>query len=288
MKHGEALPIASIRVDGGTQPRAVLDFDAIEDYADAMGAGMQFPPVTVFYDGESYWLADGFHRIKAAYAAGFDTAACDIHQGTLEDAQWYSLGANRINGLRRTTEDKQRAVKAALVHGHGTALSDTRIARHVGVDQKTVTNWRRQLQASQEIPKMASRAVTRNGKVYQQNTSNIGKRKTPRSRARAAENATPSIAIPQQTGSGLDALLRGINTIAACGASPEEVAPLLAARPDRDQLTFLMEKTIDFLRICANETRRAGSVQQPANDTSVPGSQEGDDADHARSGPAMA
>jgi hypothetical protein len=119
---------------------------------------------------------------------------------------------------------------------------------------------------------MASRAVTRKGKVYQQNTSNIGKRKTARGRARAAENAAPSIAIPQQTGSGLDALLRGINTIAACGASPEEVAPLLAARPDRDQLTFLMEKTIDFLRICANETRRAGSVQQPANDNSVPGS----------------
>ena len=92
MKHGDSLPIASIRVDGGTQPRAVLDFDAIEDYAEEMGAGVKFPPVVVFYDGENYWLADGFHRVKAAYAAGFDTVRCDVHQGTIEEAQWYTLG----------------------------------------------------------------------------------------------------------------------------------------------------------------------------------------------------
>lgn len=153
MKHGEILPIASIRVDGGTQPRAVLDFDAIEDYAEAMSGGVKFPPVAVFYDGDSYWLADGFHRVKAAYAAGFDSVLCEIHQGTIEEAQWYSFAANRGNGLRRTTQDKQRAVKAALLHGRGTTLSDTQVARHVGVDQKTVTNWRRQLEASQEIPK---------------------------------------------------------------------------------------------------------------------------------------
>ena len=288
MKHGDSLPIASIRVDGGTQPRAVLDFGAIEDYAEAMGAGVKFPPVIAFYDGDNYWLADGFHRLKAAYAAGFDAIPCDVHQGTLEEAQWYSFSANRTNGLRRTTQDKQRAVKAALLHGRGTALSDRQIARHVGVDQKTVTNWRRQLQASEEIPKIAARTVSRRGKAYQQDTSKIGKQKAARRRAHAVEKTILSDPIQSQTGGGLDVLIRAVNAITTCEASPEELARLLAARPDRDQLISCMEKANEFLELCATEARRAGNIQQPADDNRMPGSQAGDDADHARTGPAVA
>jgi transposase-like protein len=277
VKHGETLPIASIRVDGGTQPRAVLDFEAIEDYAEAMSGGVKFPPVTVFYDGDSYWLADGFHRVKAAYAAGFDSVLCDVQQGTIEEAQWYSFSANRGNGLRRTTQDKQRAVKAALVHGRGTTLSDTQLARHVGVDQKTVTNWRRQLEASQEIPKMATRAVTRRGKTYQQGTTNIGKRK-------AAEPAARKSASRE----GLNPVLRAFKVIAACEISPEELARLLAARPDRAQLISFMEKANEFLEQCANEARRAGTDSQPADHHGKSERQARDDAHHAATGPAVA
>ena len=45
------LPISKLRLDGGTQPRAAIDFTAVDDYQDAMEAGAKFPPVTVFYDG---------------------------------------------------------------------------------------------------------------------------------------------------------------------------------------------------------------------------------------------
>jgi transposase-like protein len=208
MKQGETLPIASIRLDGGTQPRAALDPGAINDYAQAMSHGTSFPPVTVFYDGERYWLADGFHRIKAAEAAGLDSIECDIRQGTLEDAQWCSFSANKSNGLRRTTQDKQRVVKAALLHPNGSVVSDSQIARHVGVDQTTVTNWRQQLEASKEIPKMATRTVNRNGKTYTQNTSNIGKsrhKRKPRESmappAAAATNGDPSAPKEEATAS---------------------------------------------------------------------------------------
>ena len=59
------LSIDSIRIDGGTQPRAELRNDVVKDYAELMRAGAAFPPVSVFYDGQDYWLADGFHRIRA-------------------------------------------------------------------------------------------------------------------------------------------------------------------------------------------------------------------------------
>ena len=32
--------------------------------------GAVFPPVIVFYDGTSYWLADGFHRVGATESLG--------------------------------------------------------------------------------------------------------------------------------------------------------------------------------------------------------------------------
>jgi hypothetical protein len=100
----QLIPISKIRFDGGTQPRAVMDFDAINDYSDAMAEGVKFPPVTVFYDGDSHCVADGFHRCRAAFAAGLDEVSCDVRQGTLEDAQWFSFSANRTNGLRRTQD----------------------------------------------------------------------------------------------------------------------------------------------------------------------------------------
>lgn len=288
MKHGDALSIADIRLDGGTQPRAVLDFEAIEDYAEGMSAGVKFPPVVVFYDGDNYWLADGFHRVKAAYAAGFDTVQAEIQQGTLEEAQWYSFSANRNNGLRRTTQDKQRAIKAALTHGRGIALSDRQIARHVGVDQKTVTNWRGQLLASEEIPQIGARTVSRRGKAYQQKTSNIGKQNAARSRRRSTTDSAVPAPVQQKGGGALDAILRAITAIATCESSPAELAVLLAARPDRDQLISNLEKANEFLELCATEARCAGPVQQSSGAPGMPGSQAGNDADHARTGPAVA
>ena len=155
MTSRQPIPLSAIRLDGGTQPRAALNSSAVEDYTQAMSAGAEFPPVTVFYDGTDYWLADGFHRVKSAYAAHLETIECEVHQGRVEDAQWFSFSANRTNGLRRTTSDKQRAVKAALTHAKAYGLSDHQIATHVGVDVKTVGNWRAKL--TMEIPQSTKR-----------------------------------------------------------------------------------------------------------------------------------
>lgn len=113
----QSLQIEDIRLDGGTQPRASINADVVTDYRERMEAGDAFPPVDVFYDGSNYWLADGFHRVNASIAADFKTIEATIHQGSQADAQWYSYKANREHdkaGLKRTNEDKRRAVEAAL------------------------------------------------------------------------------------------------------------------------------------------------------------------------------
>ena len=170
------LPISSIRVDGGTQPRATINLQTVSDYMNDMASGAEFPPVDVFYDGSTYWLADGFHRIKAAEKAGRNEIGCEVHQGTQQDAQWYSFGVNKGNGLRRTNQDKQRAVNAALQHPGGAGLSDGQIATHVGVSDQTVRNYRRRMESTPKVLKSAKRKG-RDGRTI--NVANIGRTAAP-------------------------------------------------------------------------------------------------------------
>jgi hypothetical protein len=171
------LKIDDIRRDGGTQPRASIDYQAVQDYADAMRDGAKFPPVVVFYDGSQYWLADGFHRVEAALLEGREEVAADIHQGTVEDAQWFSFGANKTNGIRRDNRDKQRAIQTALKHPKSQGLSDREIARHLGVHHDTVSEWRKRLEASVGIRQIETRTATRQGATYEINITNIGGQK---------------------------------------------------------------------------------------------------------------
>ena len=169
------MRIDDIRTDGGTQPRDAIDTDVVSEYADAMRFGVEFPAVTVFYDGDQYWLADGFHRLSAARQAGLNEINADVHQGSRRDAILHSVGANSSHGLRRTNADKRRAVMALLNDDEWRAWSDREIARRCAVNDKTVGNIRRELSA--ENPQINTpRKVERNGTTYTQNTANIGKR----------------------------------------------------------------------------------------------------------------
>lgn len=136
------LNINQIRRDGGTQARAELNENTINDYQMEMKSGAKFPPVVVFYDGESYWLADGFHRVEAALRAGFVKIHAEVKQGTRRDAILYSVQANSSHGLRRTNEDKRRAVRMLLEDDEWCKWSDREIARRCGVSHQFVNNWR--------------------------------------------------------------------------------------------------------------------------------------------------
>ena len=153
------LELDKIRLDGATQPRAELLIEAMEDYAEQMRAGVQFPAVIVFFDGKDYWLADGFHRIGAWRQVRLnEPIEADVLQGTQSEAQWYSYGVNKSHGLRRTREDRVRAIKAALRHPEGAKRSDNDIARHVGVSDKTVAKYRAEMESTSEIPKSSGKA----------------------------------------------------------------------------------------------------------------------------------
>ena len=110
----KTLNILVIRIDGGTQPRASINLDAVNEYAEAITSGASLPPPTVFHDGADYWLADGFHRYHANKKIGAVSLECEVIEGTQRDAILHSLSANQTHGLRRTNEDKKKAVMTLL------------------------------------------------------------------------------------------------------------------------------------------------------------------------------
>lgn len=183
------VELERLRTDGGTQPRERLDEATVQEYAEDMQRGDRFPPVTVFYDGENYWLTDGFHRVAAAKLAGLGKVRADIKQGTLRDAVLYSLGVNAQHGKRRTNQDKRRAVVTMLQDRDWARWSDNEISRHCKVSQPFVSKLRGELSYNDyKIGDQGAetRKVQRGGQVYEQRVSSDKRSAAQQDRERGA------------------------------------------------------------------------------------------------------
>jgi hypothetical protein len=173
----QQIALHSIQTDGGTQMRAALNEETVEEYRSYMaenGWG-DFDPVVVYYDGAAYWLADGFHRIEAyrkvGVSVGDTLVPAIVHAGARRDAILHAAGANARHGLRRTNADKRRAVEALLRDEEWGKWSNPEIARRCSVDEKTVRNIRADLERTSEIPKSTDRKGA-DGRTI--DTKNIG------------------------------------------------------------------------------------------------------------------
>ena len=140
----QALNIDLIQ-DGGAQMRVEMSEQTIADYAEELISGTVFPPVIVYYDGEVYWLADGFHRVEAARKVERESIEAEIREGSDRDAILHGIGANARHGLRRTRADKQHAVEALVRDPDWSKWSDRHIGKVANVDHKTVGKIRREV-----------------------------------------------------------------------------------------------------------------------------------------------
>jgi uncharacterized ParB-like nuclease family protein len=157
----QTIAIEKIKTDGGTQARAALNEDVVAEYAEAIIAGANMPPVTVFHDGKAYWLADGFHRFHAHRKARAIEIAADVIAGTKRDAILYSVGANSDHGLRRSNADKRAAVQTLLADKEWKTWSDRQIAEACGVSVPFVGAIRRPEVAAKQKENRASNTITK-------------------------------------------------------------------------------------------------------------------------------
>lgn len=158
----QTIRLSEIIAAEEAQPRVTMDFGMVEEFADDMLRGDAFPPIDVFFDGETYWLADGFHRYHACLGCQMPEVTCRVHQGDLEDAIWFSLQANRANGVRRAPQDVRNAVRRAIQHRNGADETDRFIASYVGTSHQTVMRERQLVVATGPVDQSPSR-VDKNG-----------------------------------------------------------------------------------------------------------------------------
>lgn len=192
----ETVELRLITEDSSLQARVATDAKTVAEYAKAMADGSTFPPILLFFDGANYWVADGFHRIKAARDAGKKVVRAEVRHGDRRVAMLAAVGAN--GGLRRTQEDKRRAVSILLDDPEWSTWSDSEIARRCAVSRPLVADVRSghlaELQDSHtknEVDRLVSptkRKALRGGVEYEVETGAIGRTKQPTPQRRVDES----------------------------------------------------------------------------------------------------
>lgn len=195
------LKLDQIRRDDSAQPRAMLNTDHIKDLSDALEDGGDLTPVDVFYDGFSYWLADGFHRYSAYHRAKRDEIPVTVHQGDLRAAVLYSITVNAKHAtLKLTREEKRAGVARLLKDEEWGQWSDREIGRRAGVAHPTVGAIRKELTVQLDSDDLTGKSsselnerayTTKHGTPAKMQTSNIGK-----SKADPPEKVTPPSDLP--------------------------------------------------------------------------------------------
>jgi hypothetical protein len=157
----KVLKLSEIQSDCGTQVRDSICEETVTRYSERMQEGDKFPAVHVFSDGNGFYLADGFHRIMAAQRVGFLDFHCEIHKGTIKDAMWFAMGANRENGRPMSKGDVRAAVEKALRTWPD--KSQQQIADQIGCSQYLVCKVKEDIisKNNTEIPQTRTDAMGR-------------------------------------------------------------------------------------------------------------------------------
>jgi ParB-like nuclease domain len=159
----QSVSLDLIDIYGGTQTRVTTNEEAIESYAEEMTRGVVFPPINLYYDGATYWLADGFHRYLAAKRVAAPSIQAEVQPGGRLDALKHALGANATNGVYRTNADKRNAATIALEEW--TDRANPVIAEICRVSVELVRGCRQELTNSGRI-KRTETVIGRDGKEY--------------------------------------------------------------------------------------------------------------------------
>ena len=132
------LKLINVKLDGGTQFRESINQDKVKEYKELMLDDVVFKPIDVVFDGDFYYLVDGFHRYFAIKAMGVNTIEAKVTEGTLQDAIRIARRSNSAHGMPRSIETKRRVVISALNDSENEGLSAREISRECQVSHPFV------------------------------------------------------------------------------------------------------------------------------------------------------
>lgn len=150
-----------------------LDEENVERLFAVKQNGGELPPIIAYETERGLFVADGFHRVEAYKRLGETSIRAEIRKGTFEEALNFAEEANLKHGKMLSAADKKNLLIRRLARGHEwTNTSNREIARQLGVDHKTISNWIDRYNATGENSPVKRAEVTgADGRTY--NTSNI-------------------------------------------------------------------------------------------------------------------
>ncbi len=196
------VPLARIRLDGGTQSRAETHQAYVRELALVLD---ELPPPETFTDGKWHWPGDGHHTILAHHLVGRTTVICVVHKGTARDALIYGMQKNaerhrQTQGLRWNSADKRAAAALLLADAEWSRESNQWIADRAGCGPTLIAELRAELS-----PRSGEMRVVRRGnQVYELAPARPEERLRLHQEADAA--ALAEGAEPEREGDGLRTL----------------------------------------------------------------------------------
>jgi hypothetical protein len=153
------LKIADLKITQDFQAREKINQRAVSDYEYNLQNAIKMPPISVVRSGEELIVVDGFHRLHAHQNLGRDRIEALITEGDPETALKLAIGANQTHGLRRSDEDKARAVVLALKNPDLGKGSDREIGKLCGVSHSFVGKMRASLGKEKSCSKFSRKQV---------------------------------------------------------------------------------------------------------------------------------
>jgi hypothetical protein len=114
MPERSRIKLEILRLD--FQSAKCLIEETVREKMQQIADGQSLEPIAVRYDGESYFVEDGFHRVEAARRAGLTEIDAEISAGTLAEmeAEWIRMMEVQKAELSAWAEKYGSGIKSAL------------------------------------------------------------------------------------------------------------------------------------------------------------------------------
>jgi hypothetical protein len=178
----KTLALTDVTIDLSVLPRDATHTPTIDQYASIMRENVEdMPPPVVFKDGDTYWLADGLYRVRAAEQLDEVELLFEVRTGDKSDARWYAASANLEHGKPLTPKERRHAAEMLVGDLKNRRKSATQIGKQAGVSVTVIQSIRKKndqaaaaaaQRRGQEPPATESQDITNAaGTTFERNSS---------------------------------------------------------------------------------------------------------------------
>lgn len=132
------LALTAILVDLEVQSRVAMDMEHCRFLSGELAISGELKPILVFFDGERYWLANGFHRYHVYVKAGRKQIRAIVKPGGRTEAIIESARVNDNASKGKTPEDKKRSLRMLLEFPEWRNKPAKELCDYVGLSRLTV------------------------------------------------------------------------------------------------------------------------------------------------------